>query len=57
MEMEVVGLLDRSAGDEQSGILFGSEVTAAPNLVGEDRALVYGQEEKADALETAVTQL
>ena len=55
--MELVGLLDRSAGDEQPGVLFGSEVTAATNLVAEDTTLVYGQEEKVDALETAVTQL
>jgi CIC family chloride channel protein len=56
-EVQVVGLLDRSAGDEQPSVLFGSELTAATTLVAEDTILVYGQEEKLDALETAAIQL
>ena len=56
-EVEVVGLLDRSAGDEQSKVLFGSELDAATTLVEGDTILVYGQEEKLDALEIAATQL
>jgi CIC family chloride channel protein len=56
-EVQVVGLLDRSAGDEQPRVLFDSELTAATTLVAEDTILVYGQKEKLDALETAATQL
>jgi CIC family chloride channel protein len=56
-EVQVVGLLDRSAGDEQSKVLFGSELDAATTLVEGDTILVYGQEEKLDALEKAATQL
>jgi CIC family chloride channel protein len=56
-EVQVVGLLDRSAGDEQPSVLFGSELTAATTLVAEDTILVYGKEEKLDALEKGVTQL
>jgi CIC family chloride channel protein len=56
-EVQVVGLLDRSAGDEQPSVLFGSELSAGATLVEEDTILVYGQEEKLDALETAATQL
>jgi CIC family chloride channel protein len=56
-EVQVVGLLDRSAGDEQPRVLFGAELTAATTLVAEDKILVYGREEKLDALETATTQL
>jgi CIC family chloride channel protein len=56
-EVQVVGLLDRSAGDEQPRVLFGAELTAATTLVAEDKILVYGQEEKLDALEIAVTLL
>ena len=56
-EVQVIGLLDRSAGDEQPRVLFGSELTAATTLVAEDTILVYGQEEKLDALEKTATQL
>ena len=56
-EVQVVGLLDRSTGDEQPRVLFGSELTATTTLVAGDTILVYGQEEKLDALETAATQL
>ncbi len=41
-EVQVVGLLDRSAVDEQPRVLFGSELTAATTLVAEDTILVYG---------------
>jgi hypothetical protein len=56
-EVQVVGLLDRSAGDEQPSVLFGSELTAATTLVAEDTILVYGQEEELDALVAAATEL
>jgi hypothetical protein len=56
-EVQVVGLLDRSAGDEQPDVLFGSELDAGTTLVAGDTILVYGQEEKLEALETAATQL
>jgi H+/Cl- antiporter ClcA len=56
-EVQVVGLLDRSAGDEQPGVLFGTELDEATTLVAEDTILVYGQEEKLHALETAATEL
>ena len=56
-DVQVVGLLDRSAGGEQPSVLFGSELTAATTLVAEDTILVYGEENKLDALETAATQL
>jgi CIC family chloride channel protein len=56
-DVQVVGLLDRSAADEQPKVLFGSELDAATTLVAEDTILVYGQEEKLGALEIAATQL
>jgi Trk K+ transport system NAD-binding subunit len=56
-DVQVVGLLDRSAGDEQPQVLFGSELAAETTLVAEDTILVYGQEENLGALETAATQL
>ena len=52
----MVGLLDRSAGDEQPGVLFDSQLTAGTTLEAEDTILVYGEEEKLHALETAATQ-
>jgi CIC family chloride channel protein len=55
--VQVVGLLDRSATDEEPRVLFGSELIATTTLVAEDTILVYGQEEKLDALEAAATQL
>jgi len=56
-EVEVVGLLDRSAGDDQPRVLFGSELDSATILVAGDTILVYGQEETLNALEMFVTQL
>jgi hypothetical protein len=56
-EVEVVGLLDRSTGDEQPRVLFGSELDSATTLVAGDTILVYGQEEKLDTLKTVATQL
>jgi H+/Cl- antiporter ClcA len=55
-KVQVVGLLDRSASDEQPNLLLGSELTAATTLEAGDTILVYGQEEKLGALETAATQ-
>jgi Trk K+ transport system NAD-binding subunit len=55
-EVQVIGLLDRSAGDEQPSVLFGSELTAETALDAGDTILVYGQKEKLYALETAATQ-
>jgi Trk K+ transport system NAD-binding subunit len=56
-DVQVVGLLDRSAADEQPKVLFGSELAAKTTLVAKDTILVYGQEEELGALETAATQL
>ena len=56
-EVQVVGLLDRSASDEQPSVLFGSELDAGTILETEDTILVYGQEEKLGALEAAAAQL
>jgi hypothetical protein len=36
---------------------FGSEPSAAANLVAEDTFMLYGQKKKLDALETTVTEL
>jgi hypothetical protein len=55
-KVQVVGLLDRSAGDEQPNLLFGSGLTTSTTLEAGDTILVYGQEEKLDALETAAAQ-
>lgn len=52
-EVQVVGLLDRSAGDEQPKVLFGSELDATTVLVEGDTILVYGEEAELDALEIA----
>jgi hypothetical protein len=56
-EVQVVGLLDRSASDEQPSVLFGDELAAGTTLVAEDTLLVYGPEEKLVALGTAAAQL
>jgi hypothetical protein len=56
-EVQVIGLLDRSAGDERPSVLFGSELAAATTLVAEDTILVYGQHGKLDALEEAATHV
>jgi len=55
--VQVIGLLDRSADDEQPSVLFGSELAASTTLVAGDTVLVYGEEEKLDALATATSQL
>jgi CIC family chloride channel protein len=55
--VQVVGLLDRSAGEEQPRVLFGAELDEATTLVTGDTVLVYGQKEKLDALETAANEL
>jgi hypothetical protein len=54
--VQVVGLLDRSAGEEQPSVRFGSEMDASTTLEAEDIILIYGQEEKLDALETTASQ-
>ena len=54
--VQVVGLLDRSAGEEQPSVRFGSEMDASATLGAEDIILIYGQEEKLDALETTASQ-
>ena len=56
-DVQVVGLLDRSAGDELPSVQFGSELEAGTTLVAEDTILVYGQEESLNALDTATTHL
>lgn len=52
-EVQVVGLLDRSASEEEPRVLFGSDLGPEITLDAEDTILVYGQEEELDALETA----
>jgi hypothetical protein len=54
--VQVVGLLDRSAGEELPSVRFGSDMDASTTLEAEDIILVYGQEEKLDALETTASQ-
>jgi CIC family chloride channel protein len=56
-EVQVVGLLDRSAEDEQPRVLFGSELDAGTTLEAGDTILVYGQEQKLAELEAAASQL
>jgi CIC family chloride channel protein len=56
-DVQVVGLLDRSAEGEQPSVRFGSELPIKTRLNEEDTILVYGEEEKLDVLETSVTQL
>jgi uncharacterized protein with PhoU and TrkA domain len=54
--VQVVGLLDRSADEEQPSVRFGSDMDASTTLEAEDIILIYGQEEKLDALETSASQ-
>jgi CIC family chloride channel protein len=56
-DVQVIGLLDRSAGDEQPTVLFGPDLNVETTLVAEDTILVYGQESDLDALEVASAQL
>jgi CIC family chloride channel protein len=56
-EVQVVGLLDRSAGEDQPEVLFGSELDDTTALVEGDTILVYGEEVELDALEQATSQL
>jgi CIC family chloride channel protein len=56
-DVQVVGLLDRSAGEDQVCVQFGSELSEEATLDAEDTILVYGHEETLHALETAVSQL
>jgi CIC family chloride channel protein len=56
-DVQVVGLLDRSAETEQASVLFGSELSAETTLVEEDTILVYGQQEKLDVMEAAALEV
>jgi hypothetical protein len=56
-DVQVIGLLERSAGDEQPTVLFGPDLNVETTLVAEDTILVYGQESDLDALEKGVPQL
>jgi CIC family chloride channel protein len=55
-DVQVVGLLDRSAGEDQPAAQFGSELDTSTVLVAGDMILVYGQEQKLEALAAAATQ-
>jgi CIC family chloride channel protein len=55
-EVQVVGLLDRSASDERPRVRFGSERIAGTTLVAGDTLLVYGHKENLDALERAAME-
>jgi len=54
-DVQVVGLLDRSAETEQPSVLFGSELSPETTLVEEDTMLVYGRQEELDAMGAAAT--
>lgn len=54
-DVQVVGLLDRSAGDEEPQVLFSATYTTP--LAKGDTLVVYGRDKKLDALETAVAGL
>jgi len=56
-EVQVVGLLDRSAETDQPSVLFGSELSEETTLVVEDRILVYGQEKNLEAMEEAASEI
>ncbi|UCG26306.1 MAG: hypothetical protein JSW55_10095 [Chloroflexota bacterium] len=53
--MNVIGLLDRSEGDEESKVLFSSTLTRT--LEQDDVSVIYGRDQNLDALETAVANL
>jgi hypothetical protein len=55
-DAQVVGLLDRSAGDEQPRVRFGAKRIAGTTLVVGDTLLVYGHEKNLDALERAAME-
>ena len=54
-DVQVVGLLDRSAGDDEPQVLF-SDTYTTPLAAG-DVLVIYGRDEKLDVLETAVAGL
>jgi CIC family chloride channel protein len=54
-EVNVIGLLDRSEGDEEPKVLFSSTLTST--LEQDDVLVVYGRDQNLDALETAVANL
>jgi CIC family chloride channel protein len=54
-EVNVIGLLDRSEGDEEPKVLFSSTLTRT--LEQDDVLVIYGRDENLDALETAVANL
>ena len=55
-DVHVVGLLDRTTGDERPRALFDATLAAAATLVAEDTILVYGEQERLRALEIAMDQ-
>jgi CIC family chloride channel protein len=54
-EVNVIGLLDRSEGDEEPEVLFSSTLTRT--LEQDDVLVIYGRDQNLDALETAVANL
>jgi uncharacterized protein with PhoU and TrkA domain len=54
-DVNVIGLLDRSEGDEEPKVLFSSTLTRT--LEQDDVLVIYGRDKNLDALETAVANL
>ena len=54
-EVNVIGLLDRSVGDEEPEVIFSSTLTRT--LEQNDVLVIYGRDQNLDALETTVTNL
>jgi len=54
-DVNVIGLLDRSEGDEEPEVLFSSTLTKT--LAENDVLVIYGRDKNLDALETAVANM
>jgi CIC family chloride channel protein len=54
-DVNVIGLLDRSEGDEEPEVLFSSTLTKT--LEENDVLVIYGRDKNLDALETAVADM
>jgi len=55
-DVQVIGLLDRSAGKDQPSVRFGSEMDESTTLEAEDTILIYGREAELDTLATTENQ-
>ncbi len=54
-DVNVIGLLDRSEGDEEPEVLFSSTLTRT--LAQDDVLVIYGRDKNLDALATAIAGL